>query len=131
MVLEYDSKSVQTMLEEAIVAIRENLGISSAIKMTTTTKGDSMIVPYVHGKVAGDGGSSSSNVTAGSAASIVEISGKGVVDDPRTALEIGKKLAMHIVAAKPLYLDPESIPDDILQKEKAMLETQVCSMYSV
>jgi elongation factor Ts len=115
--LEYDSKTVQLMLEEAIVAIRENLGIAEAIKMTCTDE-NSMIVPYVHGKV-----DTTSN--AGSAASIVEISGKAVKENPTKAQEIGKKLAMHIVAAKPLYLNPNEVPQDVVEKEKAILETQI------
>ena len=115
--LEHDSKSVQIMLEEAIVAIRENLGIAEAIKMTCTDE-NSMIVPYVHGKV-------DANSNAGSAASIVEISGKCVKEDPTKAQEIGKKLAMHIVAAKPLYLKPDDVPSDIVEQEKAILETQI------
>jgi elongation factor Ts len=115
--LEYDSKTVQLMLEEAIVAIRENLGIAEAIKMTSTDE-NSMIVPYVHGKV-----DTTSN--AGSAASIVEISGKAVKENPTKAQEIGKKLAMHIVAAKPSYLNPNEVPRDVVEKEKAILETQI------
>jgi elongation factor Ts len=112
--LESDSKSVQTALEEAIVAIRENLGVSSAMKLTTDDHG--MLVAYVHGKAA-DGSN------AGSAAAIVEISGEGV--DPETMRTAGKKLAMHIVAAKPLYLDPESVPSDVIEKEKEILKSQV------
>jgi translation elongation factor EF-Ts len=30
---------------------------------------------------------------------------------------LGKKLAMHIVAAKPLYLDTNQIPQDFIDKE--------------
>lgn len=112
--LESGSKSVQVAMEEAIVAIRENLGVASAVRMTTD---EGLLVAYVHGKVDG-----SSN--AGSAAAIVEISGEGV-KNAEMATEVGKKLAMHIVAAKPAYLDPETIPMDILEKERAILESQV------
>jgi elongation factor Ts len=108
--LENDNKSVQGALEDAIVAIRENLGVSEAVKMTSP---DGMLVAYVHGKVDG-------NSPAGSAAAIVEITG-----DAEKAAEAGKKLAMHIVAAKPLYLDIDSVPADVVEKEKAILESQV------
>ena len=112
--LESESKSVQIAMDEAIVAIRENLGVSSAVKMTTE---DGLLVAYVHGKV--DGCSN-----AGSAGAIVEIGGEGVKNS-ELAGEVGKKLAMHIVAAKPAYLDPASIPLDILEKEKSILKSEV------
>jgi elongation factor Ts len=107
------SKSVQMALEEAIVAIRENLGVASAMKLTTE---DGMLVSYVHRRV--DGGSN-----AGSAAAVVEIAGQGV--SPEIMRDAGRKLAMHIVAAKPAYLNPESVPSDIVQKEKEFLQSQV------
>ncbi len=114
--LEYDSKSVQTALEEAIVAIRENLGVKKAVKMTTGD--DGLLVAYVHGKA---GGSSD----AGLAAAVVEIAGKGVESDAKNAETIGKKLAMHVVAAKPSYLTSECIPEDVIEKEKEILKSQV------
>jgi elongation factor Ts len=109
--LEFESKSVQTALEEAIVAIRENLGIAAAMKMTTE---DGILCSYVHRKVGGS--------NAGSAAALVEIVGNADEDTMRDA---GKKLAMHIVAAKPSYLDADSVPSDIVEKEKAFLLSQV------
>jgi translation elongation factor Ts len=115
--LQANSKSVQIAMEEAIVAIRENLGVSSAVKMTATDD-NSILVAYVHGKA--DGVSN-----AGSAAAIVEIAGDGVAKDLEKAQEVGKKLAMHIVAAKPAYLDANSVPEDIVAKEKEILHTQV------
>lgn len=114
--LEYESKSVQAALDDAIVAIRENLGVSAAIKLTT--KDDGLLVAYVHGKV-----DPSSN--AGLAAAVVEISGDRITTNPEAANEIGRKLAMHIVAAKPMYLDISCVPKDILEKEKEILKSQV------
>jgi len=32
---------------------------------------------------------------------------------------------MHIVAAKPLYLNPESVPEDDLEAEKTILKNQL------
>lgn len=113
MTLQSGSKSVQTALEEAIVAIRENLGVASAIKMTSD---DGVLVAYVHGKVSEDS-------YAGSSAAVVELVGDGV--DPKVISDAGKKLAMHIVAAKPTYLKSEDIPSDILDKEREILLGQV------
>jgi elongation factor Ts len=115
--LECNSKSVQLALEEAIVAIRENLGVSSAYKLSTA---DGLLVSYVHGKA--DGKSN-----AGSAAAVVEITGKdgSPITDTAAAIEAGKKLAMHVVASKPLYLNSSEVPEDVLQNEKAILQGQV------
>jgi elongation factor Ts len=115
LLLEHDSKSVQVAMDDAIVAIRENLGIASAVKVTTTA--DGLLVAYVHGKA--DGKSN-----AGSAGAIVEIVGEGV-KDVEMATEVGKKLAMHIVAAKPAYLKPDVVPGEAVEKERAILESQV------
>lgn len=117
--LEHESKSVQVAMDDAIVAIRENLGIASAVKVTTE---DGLLISYVHGKA--DGKSN-----AGSAGAIVEIVGEGV-KDIEMAGEVGKKLAMHIVAAKPAYLSPEVVPVDAVEKERAILESQVSLFFA-
>eukprot|EP00980_Cylindrotheca_fusiformis_P017855 scaffold5653_cov147-Cylindrotheca_fusiformis.AAC.17 len=105
------SKSVQLALEEAIVAIRENLGISSALKLASQ---DGMLVSYVHGRVHGS--------NAGSSAAVVELVGTA---DAATMQDAGKKLAMHIVAAKPSYLNADSVPSDVIEKEKEVLQGQI------
>lgn len=110
--LQYESKSVQTALEEAIVAIRENLGLTSATKLSTA---DGMLVQYVHRRVDGS--------IAGMSAAVVELVGDA---DPATIQEAGRKLAMHIVAAKPKYLDAAGVPADVVAKERDMLLSQVC-----
>jgi elongation factor Ts len=113
---EYDSKSVKQVLDEAIVAIRENLGIASALRMGST---NGRLVGYVHGRADG-------SVVAGTAAAVVHVVSKqGEVVSDQVLEETGKKLAMHVVAAKPLYLTPYDVPDDVLQKEKDILTTQV------
>jgi len=112
--LQSSSKSVKTALEEAIVAIRENLGISSAMKLTSQ---EGTLVTYVHGKV-------SEGASAGSAGAIVELVGSSSIS-PDILSDAGRKVAMHIVASKPLYLNIEDIPEEMLAKERAILESQV------
>ena len=114
-----ETDNVQLALDDAIISIRENLQIASASTITASTP-NSIITGYVHGKVFND-------KSAGTAAAIVELAPIGS-DDSKSkeeVIEIGKKLAMHIVAAKPTYLDPSSIPDDIINKEKAVLLDQM------
>jgi len=109
MSLSIDDKSVQHAMQEAIVSIRENLRISSA---TSCVADDGQWVGYVHGRVSD---------MAGSSAAIVHV--KGADDD--VLQEVGKKLAMHVVAARPLYLNPEAVPEAALEKEKEILREQM------
>ena len=114
--LEFESKSVRTVLKEAIVAIRENLGVKKAMKLTA--ENDGMLAAYVHGRANG-------GRDAGLAAAVVEISGEGIANDVEIANDVGKKLAMHIVAAKPTFLSPKCIPMEVIEKERAILKSQV------
>lgn len=117
---EYKSKKVQDVINDAIVSIRENVAIQSIKSMTCSIE-NGVLVGYVHGKVL-----PTSN--AGTAAAIVELaptsSSTGNVSKD-VLLDVGKKLAMHVVAAKPQYLNPESVPEDVIENEKQILRKQV------
>lgn len=110
------SDTVKAALDEAILAIRENLSLSHAVKLTCT---EGQWVGYVHGRLPGSD-------VAGTAAALVHVqplSGKTVSSE--VMQEAGKKLAMHVVAAKPAYFSPETVPEDVVQKEKSVLMEQV------
>lgn len=112
--------TVKAALDEAILAIRENLQISEADRMKTSGGSESFLTGYVHGRIPGSD-------CAGTSAAIVEVA---KIDDSSKAtkeeiVDAGKKLAMHVVAAKPAYLNPNAIPADILEKEKAILMEQM------
>jgi elongation factor Ts len=109
--------SVKDLMDNAIVAIRENLSIASATKYVSSDP-QSIWVPYVHNKVPG-----TETGTAVSAVLVGPSSDSTV--DPQTLRTIGKRLAMHIVAAKPLYLSKEDVPDDALEKERSVLQGQI------
>jgi len=51
------------------------------------------------------------------------------VDDGKTQVEalqrVGSELAMHVVAAKPLFLTKELVPSDALENEREILKSQV------
>ena len=110
-------KTLKDALDDAILAIRENLSIGQATCFRAG-KG-SILAGYIHGKV--------SNV-AGTSAAIVEIA---TTDSAPLSMnkeqmeKVGKRLAMHIVAAKPIYLSPNDIPKDIIQNEKNILLEQM------
>ena len=39
--------------------------------------------------------------------------------------DVLKDIAMHVAAMKPLYLNPESVPEDVLEKEKEIAKAQL------
>lgn len=41
--------------------------------------------------------------------------------------EVGRKLAMHTVAAKPAYLTAESVPPEVMERELAIFREQAAS----
>ncbi|GKY94240.1 hypothetical protein MPSEU_000389800 [Mayamaea pseudoterrestris] len=112
-----DDKCVQELLNEAIVAIRENLSVSQAVKLTTTDAG--LFVGYVHNKI------DASN--AGTSAALVEI--QATDGDSKLSMDelqaIGKKLAMHVVAARPQYMAPCDVPVELVNKERDLLASQL------
>lgn len=111
-----NGKPLTESLNDAILAIRENLQVDS-ISLLPSSSPTSILAGYVHGRA-------SPNSSCGSAASLVEL--EWTIDNDNTATKeeaqmAAKKLAMHIVAAKPQYLNPTSVPDSISQKEKTLL----------
>ena len=122
---ETSEKTVKHAMEEAILSIRENLQLKEVLCMKPSVDGNAKIVlaGYVHGKT-------THSQHAGTAAALVELAIKNNSDTVLTksqAQDIGKKLAMHIVAAKPSYLSPDRVPVDILEKEKEVITEQVCA----
>jgi elongation factor Ts len=63
----------------------------------------------------------------GRAASIIELEVSSAIHGaaiPSNLTEAAKKLAMHIVAAKPSYLSLQDIPADLMAKETAIFREQ-------
>lgn len=112
-----DGKTVKDTLDDCILAIRENLQIANAEKIVASSP-DSVISGYVHGKVFNDS-------SAGTSAAIVELINEKSSLSEDEIKEVGKKLAMHIVAAKPCYQAPEDVPSDVVEKEKQILLDQM------
>ncbi|GAX15804.1 elongation factor Ts [Fistulifera solaris] len=114
---ESGGESVKRLLDEAVVAIRENISVKQAIKFEAT-EAEGIFVGYVHNRVDGK--------DAGFAAAVVEVAPSKPGSVSREKLqEIGKRLAMHVVAARPTYLSSDDIPQDELTKEKDILRNQM------
>lgn len=121
-------RTVQDLLDEAVVAIRENMGVEYAatVRCDAAEAGTSAVVGYVHNRVgagAGVGGGGAS--TAGTAAALVLVESVGPRAVPLERLQsVGKRLAMHVVAARPQYLRVEDVPDDVVRHERDILLKQ-------
>ena len=111
-----DGKSVKSLLDEAIVAIRENISVAHAFKLEDEGDNGGAVVGYVHNRVG--------QTQAGTAAALVHLVPLGEPVPLETMQNVGKKLAMHVVAARPQYLNSESIPSDVLAHEKEILVKQ-------
>mmetsp|Transcript_28241 Transcript_28241/g.40442 ORF Transcript_28241/g.40442 Transcript_28241/m.40442 type:complete len:340 (+) Transcript_28241:43-1062(+) len=111
---------VKDAMDDAKLSLRENLMISSVQTFDTTTDPSSVLVGYVHNR------SPHSN-HLGASAALVEMVSAEWKDAPSVEQirDVGKKLAMHIVAAKPKYLSPTDVPADVLEKEKEILKMQI------
>lgn len=114
------STTVKDLMDNAIVAIRENLSVPSAAKYVATEPG-TLWMPYAHNKVPGtETGTAVAAVLVGPTTGDAK---SGV--DAETLQAIGKRLAMHVVAAKPQYLGPDDVPTEVLDKERAVLQAQI------
>lgn len=124
---EDNSKTLDQCLSDTILAIRENLQVDCITTVQASSQ-KSIFGGYVHGRA-------SPMSTCGSAASIVELvpittsastttSGSG---SSSSSAEAARKLAMHIVAAKPTYLNIDTVPHDVIAKEKEILHGKMIS----
>ncbi len=101
---EKDGMTVEAMVQELFLAIRENIKIRRFVRI------EGNVVTYIHagGKI-------------------------GVMVDFETTLDandanfvaMGKNIAMQIAAMNPAYLDEASVPAEVLDKEKEILIAQM------
>ena len=95
--------------------------------------GASFVAAYVHGRVGEDISPSglTPSVQMGKAAAVVLLSsgavgvGKGAgAEGADEQQQIGRRLAMHVVAAKPTYLSQAEVPSDVMAREAAIFRQQ-------
>lgn len=103
-------KSVQDTLTALIATIGENMTLRRAASLSVS-KG--VVSGYIHNAVA-DG--------LGKIGVLVALESEG---DTAKLQELGRKIAMHIAAARPEYLDSSSVDPQALEREKNILRDQV------
>lgn len=96
--------------EKAAALLRQK-GITKAAKKATRATGEGRIESYVH--------------TGCKVASIVELRCEtDFVARTDEFKNLAHDIAMQIAAVKPLYLTPEDIPEDVLEKERSTYRQQ-------
>lgn len=120
---ESNGKTIRDLLGEIISKIRENIIIRRGTNVIQ--KDNDIISAYVHGKIGME--NVPVNIQMGKTISIVEMSCSNVNSFEITK-EMGKKIAMHVVAANPLYTQADQVPADIVARETAIFREQTESM---
>jgi elongation factor Ts len=120
---EDESKTVQDSLNDLISIIREKLVIKRAENIFPASSGG-VLAGYVHGKVGLD--HLPANIQLGKQAAVVSFDVTNAIDaDTEFKIkEMGKRLAMHTVAAKPHYLTATDVPPHVLEQEMAIFTEQ-------
>lgn len=102
-------KNVSDEVVEHIATIGENISLRRMEKLFVN---EGVIAHYVHNSIADN---------LGTIAVIVALESKG---DKTKLLELGKQIAMHIAAARPVSLNVESVDPALLEREKAIFIEQ-------
>ncbi|MDD3669539.1 MAG: translation elongation factor Ts [Alphaproteobacteria bacterium] len=102
-------KSVELTLVDLIARIGENMNLRRAAHVSV---GTGVVVPYVH---------TATTPNLGKIGVLVALESAAPADK---LTELGKKLAMHIAAANPRFLNIASVDADTLAREKAIYEEQ-------
>ena len=109
-------QTVKDALIDAVNGIRENISIKRA--MSIDVSGVDLVGSYVHGKVGMD--ALPACVEMGSSASVVLLSGAADNAD-----EVVRRLAMHTVAARPMFATMADVPKAVRQREEEVSRSQM------
>jgi len=97
-------------MEKAIDFLREK-GLAKAAKKASRTASDGRIFTYIH-----------TNAKIGA---MVELNCEtDFVAKTDEFQQLGHELTMQIAAASPLYVGPDNVPEDVLEKEKEIYRQQ-------
>ena len=97
-------QTVEEMVQELFLALREN------IKVRRFARFEGNLVSYVH---------------AGGKIGVMVQFDTDADSADADFVAMGKNIAMQIAAMNPLYLDPASVPAEVLEKEKEILVAQM------
>ena len=104
-----DGKSIEDTLTELIAKIGENMSLRRAACVEVA---NGVVVPYMHTAVVPN---------QGKIGVLVALESTG---DKQALTELGKKIAMHIAASSPLFLNIDSVDTASVEREKAIFAEQ-------
>lgn len=112
--LDGDSEEVQSMLQEAIGTIKENMGFRRFSRMTADD--NELIVDYVHGDGGGIG-------------VLVKIKAdKPELFENEAVKQFAFDVALHVAAFNPPYLAPDTVPEQYRVEQEEIFEKQAEGM---
>jgi len=118
--------TVKDALGDVINLIRENIVIKRVhtVAVAAGAGCGGLLAGYVHGKVGGGG--ELGPVQLGKSVAVVELSSSTSTGGTDAALQsTGRRLAMHVVASKPLFLSEQTVPATVLDKETDICRQQL------
>ena len=101
--------TVQVFVQEAIATIGENMGVR---RTATIAVKQGVVADYIHNKIV-DG--------CGKIGVLVALESAG---DKAKLLEFGRQVAMHIAASPPLVVNQDELPQDVIDRERAIYVEQ-------
>jgi elongation factor Ts len=111
-----DGETVADKVPELVGKVGENVVARRAVKFAVA---EGTICSYLHNQAANGLGRSGALVA-------LEYPSSTATSEQTEAVELlGRRLAMHIVAAKPKYLSRDAVPAAIVEKERAFQAEQV------
>ncbi len=103
------TKSVKDSVVDAVATIGENIQFRRSTGLSVKS---GVVVPYIHNAVKPD---------LGKIAVLVALESTG---DAAKVTALGKQLAMHIAAANPQAVTPETLNKELVARERAVFEEQ-------
>lgn len=103
LVCKYDGATVNELVQELFLAIRENIKIRRFVRL------EGALATYVHG--------------GGRIGVVVKFDTNAADNDEFKV--VAKDIAMQVAAANPLFLDRASVPAEVSEKEKGIMITQM------
>lgn len=100
--------------EEAAIAILKKRGAAKAMKRTDREAHEGLVVAYVH-----------SNARVG--VMLTLLCETDFVARNGAFQELGRDLAMHVAAMNPLYLAPEDVPAEAVERERVIWQEQLAT----
>ncbi len=108
------SGSVKEAVEAAVLSIRENISVRKAAKLSVD---DGVVGGYIHNVAKSD----VKDVKMGQLGVIVGLAGVPTTED---SVALARKIAMHVAAAAPHYINRSNISEDVLSAQRELLSQE-------